>query len=46
LLSEVYEEGMLPVKFWLLRSRVCKLTHFPSLTRRFPDGWFPLKSRN
>jgi hypothetical protein len=37
---------MLPVKFWLLRSGVCKLTHFPSLTRRFPDGWFPFKSRN
>ncbi len=46
LLSEVYEQGMLPVKYWLLRSGVCKLTQFLSSTRRFPDGWFPLKSRN
>jgi hypothetical protein len=46
LLSEVYEEGMFPVKFWLLRSGVCKLTQFPSSTGRFPDSWFPLESKN
>ncbi|KAH8931007.1 hypothetical protein BDL97_20G011800 [Sphagnum fallax] len=49
LMSEVYEEGMLPVKFWLLRSGVSNLMHFPSLTGRFRGiDWlrtFPCRSR-